>query len=57
MKIKKMKITPENFEEHQINFLCDITGLMTMEDIPALLILNWASWIIGPKGSIGGHCQ
>ena len=57
----KMKITTENFEENRINFLCDIKGIVTMEEIPSSLILNWdhtglkyvpvSSWTMAPKGS------
>ena len=56
-----MKITVENFEENCINFLCDIKGIVTMEEIPSSLILNWdhtglkyvpvSSWTMAPKGS------
>ena len=37
----KMKIAVENFEEYRINFLCSIKGIVTMEEIPSSLILNW----------------
>ena len=64
----KMRVTPENFEEHRINLLCDIKGTVTMEDIPLLLILNWdhtglkyvpiSSWTMAikvQKSSLGRH--
>ena len=56
-----MNIAVENFEEYRINFLCSIKGIVTMEEIPSSLILNWdhtglkyvpvSTWTLAPKGS------
>ena len=37
----KVKVVAENFKEHRVNFLCEINGIVIMEEIPSSLILNW----------------
>jgi len=37
----KVKITADNFEELRYNFLCEIKGIVMMEEIPSSMILNW----------------
>ena len=57
----KVKVVAENFDEHKVNFLCEIKGIVTMEEVPSSLILNWdhtglkyvpvSSWTMAPHGS------
>ena len=54
------KITPKDFEEHRVNFLQEITDIVTMENIPPHLIINWdqtglylvpsSNWTMAEKG-------
>ena len=37
----KVKITAEDFDELTEHFLCSISAIVLMEEIPSALILNW----------------
>ena len=37
----KVKISVNNFEKQKEHFLCSISALVLMEEIPEPLILNW----------------
>ena len=57
----KVKITVQNLEEMRYNFLCEIKAIVTMEEIPSSMILNWdhtglkyvpvSSWTMAKQGS------
>ena len=55
------KISPQDFEKQQIKFLQEIVDIVTMEDIPPELIINWdetglylvpsSNWTMAQKGT------
>ena len=54
------KIVPKHFEEQQVKFLQEIVDIVTMENIPPQLIINWdqtglylvpsSNWTMAQKG-------
>ena len=58
---KKPKVTVENFEELKAQFLMDIKAIVTIEDIPDDMIVNWdqtaikyiplSNWTMAKEGS------
>ena len=55
------KIAPNQFEEQQVNVLLEIVDIITMENIPPDVIINWdqtglylvpsANWTMAQKGN------
>ena len=58
---KKPKFTPSNFEELKSQYLMDIMAVVTMEDVPEEMIVNWdqtaikyipvSNWTMAKEGS------
>ena len=58
---KKPKFAPSNFEELKSQYLMDIMAVVTMEDVPAEMIVNWdqtaikyipvSNWTMAKEGS------